>query len=66
MPCDAQYPIDGAFSIFFFPIRQRLERAKRHVSIGFESMQKNSSTTPVCYNLAGYEQHERNASCQPN
>ncbi|MGP1535600.1 heparin lyase I family protein [Bacteroides heparinolyticus] len=25
-----------------------------------------NSTTPVCYNLAGYEQHERNASSQPN
>ncbi|RRD87266.1 heparitin sulfate lyase, partial [Bacteroides heparinolyticus] len=25
-----------------------------------------NSTTPVCYNLAGYEEHERNASSQPN
>ena len=43
MPCDAQYLTEGAFSKFFFPMRQRLERAKQHTSIGFESMQKQSS-----------------------
>ena len=31
--------IDGAFSRSFFPIQQRLERAMRHTSTGFELMQ---------------------------
>ncbi len=39
--------LPGAFSKSFFPIPQRLERKKRHTSIGFESMQKQFSPPSI-------------------
>ena len=47
MLCDAQQPTPGALLKSFFPILQRLERAIRHTSIGFESIQKQSSPPSI-------------------
>ena len=40
MSCDAQLSIDGASQKVLLPILQRLERGKRHTSIGFASIPK--------------------------